>query len=433
MILRIALLNLWQHKRRTFFLAVAIALVTALLLVMLGITEGMRRSLVEASTTLMSGHVNVAGFFKVTSGQAAPVVTRSSAVRDVIVREVPELTFIARRGRGMAKMVSETSSKWLGIGGINITEEQGLQRILRVKEGRLEDLAKPGALLLFEDQAADLEVRVGDALTLTAPTPRGVTNTIDVTVAVVARNMGMMSQFSSFMNEGTLRKLYQLNDETTGALQVYLPSAELDSVRAVEARLRDALARAGYQLMDEDPRAFFFKFENVQREAWVGQRLDITNWHDEVSFVAWTVDLMSALSFILAVVLLQVVGVGIMIVMWMAIRERTQEIGTLRAIGMQRRSVWWMFLIEGTALGLVSTVAGVALGLAISYSLNAATVPLPLTLQFVLLSEKLLIVPTAQWIIATTVFITSAVTVFAFVPSIIAARLRPVTAMAHVN
>ena len=258
-------------------------------------------------------------------------------------------------------------------------------------------------------------------------------NTLDVTVVAVVRNMGMMSQFSAFMNEATLRRLYQLNDDTTGALQVYLPSSDLVYVKRVEARLRDALGKAGYQLMDEDPRAFFMKFENVQREAWVGQRLDITNWHDEVSFSSWTVDLMSALSFFLAVVLLQVVGVGIMIVMWMSIRERTREIGTLRAIGMQRRTVLFMFLAEGALLGTISTAAGVALGLLISLSLNAAAVPLPMSLQFVLLSERLLIVPTTQWVVTTGVFITSAVTVFAVIPSIVAARLRPVTAMAHVS
>ena len=276
MLFKIALLNLWQHKRRTFFLGVAIGLVTALLLVMLGVTEGMRRSLVETSTTLMSGHVNVAGFFKVTSGQAAPVVTHAQEVREVVRREVPELTYIAHRGRGWARVVSETGSKMLGLAGVRIDEEQGLKKVLKVKEGHLEGLAQPGSILLFEDQASDLEVKVGDALTLSAPTPRGVSNTLDVTVVAVVRNMGMMSQFSAFMNEETLRRLYQLNDDTTGALQVYLPSADLEYIKRVEARLRDALGKAGYQLMDEDPRAFFMKFENVQREAWVGQRLDIT-------------------------------------------------------------------------------------------------------------------------------------------------------------
>jgi ABC-type lipoprotein release transport system permease subunit len=431
MLLRIAFLSLWQHRRRTGVLMTAIGLVTALMVLMLGIGEGMNRSLVESSTTLMSGHVNVAGFFKVTAGQASPVVTHAPEVTAVIRKEVPELVYIASRGRGFAKVISEAGSTLIGLGGIDITKEQGLQKALKVKEGKLEDLAKPGSIMLFEDQAATLNVRVGDALTISAPTPRGTNNTVDVTVVAIVRSMGMMSQFSCFMNEGTLRQLYQLKDDTTGALQIYLPSADLDEVKKVQARLRDALSKAGYALMDDDPRAFFFKFENVSREPWVGQRLDLTNWHDEVNFVAWTVDLMSALSFFLGAVLLQVIGVGIMIVMWISIRERTREIGTLRAIGMQRTSVLLMFLTEGFLLGLLATLGGAVLGVSLSLGLNAAHVPLPVGVQFVLLSDKLVVIPTAQWVVATVVFITTVVTLISVIPSFIAARLKPVSAMQH--
>jgi ABC-type lipoprotein release transport system permease subunit len=430
-LLRIAFLSLWQHRRRTLVLGSTIAFVTALLLVMLGIGEGMNASLIESSTTLMSGHVNVGGFFKVTSGQAAPVVTHAKDIEAVVRKEVPELAYIASRGRGFAKVVSDQGSMLLGLAGVDISKEAGLEKMLRLKEGRLEDLGKPGAILLFEDQAAELLVRVGDPLTISSPTSRGTNNTVDVTVAAIARNMGMMSQFSCFVHHQTLQQLYQLNDETTGALQIYLATADLETVKKVQARLRDALTAAGYQLLEDDPRAFWFKFENVSREAWTGQKLDLTNWHDEVSFVAWTVDLMSAVSFFFAAVLLQVIGVGIMIVMWISIRERTREIGTLRAIGMQRRSVLAMFLAEGCLLGLLSTAAGIALGLGVSFGLDAAHVTLPQGAQFVLLSDHLVIIPTLKWALASSGFITGTVTVISVIPSFIAARLKPVSAMSH--
>ena len=48
--------------------------------------------------------------------------------------------------------------------------------------------------------------------------------------------------------------------------------------------------------------------------------------------------------------------------MWIAIRERTREIGTLRAIGMQRGGVLWMFLLESLLLGLFGTLAGAVAG-----------------------------------------------------------------------
>ncbi|MBK7860074.1 MAG: ABC transporter permease [Archangiaceae bacterium] len=430
----IAFRSLLQHKRRTFVLGAAVAFVTVVMLTLLGIAEGMNRTLIESSTTLMSGHVNVAGFYKVTAGQAAPVVTHYKQVVEVIRQAVPELKYIAQRGRGWAKITSDGgTNKMFGLTGIDVKNEKGLAAVLKIKEGKLEDLAKPGSIMLFEDQARDLEVKVGDALTIQAPTPRGVNNTLDVTVVAIANNMGMMSQFSSFINEASLRQLYQLNDETTGALMIYMGTTDLVQLKKVEDKLREALGKSGYQILEEDPRAFFFKFENVTREAWTGQKLDITNWRDEVNFVSWTVDLMNALAFFLAFVFLSVVGIGIMIVMWISIRERTREIGTLRAIGMQRGRVMRMFLAEGFLLGVLSTTAGALFGLVLAVVINGADVTLPQGFQFILMSDHLKVVPTVAWTLVAVVFITAVITGISLLPSFIAARLKPVTAMQHVG
>lgn len=81
--------------------------------------------------------------------------------------------------------------------------------------------------------------------------------------------MGMMSGFSCFVNAGTLQKLYQLNDDQ-GALQIYLPTADLEVIKPIQARLREALVKAGYEVMSDD-RVFFLKFENVSREGWTAR------------------------------------------------------------------------------------------------------------------------------------------------------------------
>ncbi len=430
-IFEIAFKSLIQHRRRSLVQGGAIALVTALMVMMLGLSEGMNRTLIEASTTLMSGHVNVAGFFKPTAGQAAPVVTHVKQLETLVKQEVPELHYIALRGRGWAKVISDTSSKMIGVTGIDVTKEIGLKQVLQLREGSFDALAKPNTMLLFDDQAADLEVKVGDQVTISAPTPRGTNNTVDVTIVAIAKSMGLMSSFASFMNAETLRQLYQLNEDTTGALQVYLPTADMKVVKKIEERLRTALEKEGYRVMEDDPRAFFFKFENVTREAWTGQKLDITSWRDEVSFVSWTVDLVNTLAFVVALLLLAIVGIGIMNVMWISIRERTREIGTLRAIGMQRPRVLMMFVTEGFLLGAFSTLTGAALGAVVARAINSAAIPLPISVQLVVMSDHLIIIPTVQWALIAIAFITGAVTSISLLPAFIAARLKPITAMGH--
>lgn len=272
--------SLFQHKTRTFLLGAAIAAVTALLIVLSGLSTGMRRTMLETATTLMTGHVNVAGFYKVTAGQSAPVVTEYEKIVELVKREVPELDYVTQRGRGWAKLISETGSLQVGVGGIDVAKEPGFRKVVVLEEGSFEGLDRPDGILLFAEQAKKLDVKVGDRLTLAAPTARGTNNTADVTVVAIANDVGLLSSWNTFVNIQGLRSLYQLNDKTTGAVHLYLK--DVAAAQAVQARLRQVLEREGFALMDNDPRAFWMKFEVVNRENWTGQKLDITNWEDEI-------------------------------------------------------------------------------------------------------------------------------------------------------
>ena len=279
--LQIAARNLAKHTKRNALLGAAVAAVTALLVLLGGLTAGIKASMLESATTLMTGHVNVGGFYKVTSGTSAPLVSDADRVLAEARKHVPELDYVTVRGRGWAKAVSETASMDLVLAGMDIATEPGFRRVVQPVQGKLDDLAQPGTILLFEDQAKRLGVRVGDALTLSAPTARGMNNTADVRVAVVARSIGLLSAFSAFLPADTLRELYQLKPTTTGAIHLYLKDPRASS--AVAARLRGELAAAGWRVMDADPQAYWEKLMNkVNTEDWTGQKLDVTTWEDEI-------------------------------------------------------------------------------------------------------------------------------------------------------
>ena len=130
----------------------------------------------------------------------------------------------------------------------------------------------------------------------------------------------------------------------------------------IAARLRDALEKRGYRVMDADPRAFWMKFETVNARRVDGQKLDVTTWEDELSFMTWTLTALQRPDRRPDRHPVAIIVIGIMNTMWIAIRERTREIGTLRAIGMQRRGVLRMFLLESLMLGLFGTIAGALAG-----------------------------------------------------------------------
>lgn len=430
-ILLIAFRNLLAHRRRTALLGAAIAGVTAVLVILMGVTNGMKATMLESATTLMSGHVNVGGFYKVTAGQSAPVVTQYPKLIEVLRKEVPELDYVSQRGRGWAKLVSDTGSVQVGVGGIDVESEPGFRKVVQVREGKLEDLKEPGTILIFEEQAKKLEVKVGDTLTLSAPTMRGVNNTLDVRVVAIAANIGMMSSFNTFVPSKSLRDLYQLKDDTTGAVFLYLK--DMQDIPRVQQRVREKLSAAGYTLMDNDPRSFWMKFDTVNREGWTGQKLDITNWEDEISFVKWVVTALSAITTGLTFLLLVVIAVGIMNTLWIAIRERTREIGTLRAIGMQRGRVLVMFLTEAFMLSLTSTLVGAGLAAALCMFINAQQVVAPQVIQVMLLTEHWFLKVEPGSVVFAVTLITVASMIVSLVPSFLAARMKPVTAMHHIG
>jgi putative ABC transport system permease protein len=68
---------------------------------------------------------------------------------------------------------------------------------------------------------------------------------------------------------------------------------------------------------------------------------------------------------------------GILTMMWIAVGERTSEIGLVRALGASRRQVQALFLAEAAALAGLGGVAGVVLGLGVGAALRLAVPGLP--------------------------------------------------------
>jgi len=427
----IASRNLLQHRRRTLYLGGAITFTTFLLVMMVGLTHGIRTTILETATILMSGHINVGGFYKVTAGQAAPVVTDAEKVAGLVRKEIPEVVGVSLRGRGYAKLVSESASIQMGVGGIDIESEPHFREVVKVLDGSLDELKKPNTILIFKDQADKLGVKANDVLTLSAPTLRGTSNTADVRVAAVAQNLGLLSAFNVYVPNKTLRSLYQLKDTSAGVVQLYIK--DLGKVKDVQARVRKALEKGGYTLLDPDPQAFWFKFDKVNRQDWTGQKLDVTNWEEELSFLQWMLAAINILSVVLIALLLVTVSIGLMNVLWIAIRERTREIGTLRAIGMQRGRVMAMFVTEAAVLSVSGVVLGTALALTLQAGLNAAHLHVPLFMQFVLMRETLIFTPDPVAILQGAVIIVLTTLFVSLFPSFRAARLQPVTAMHHVG
>jgi putative ABC transport system permease protein len=65
---------------------------------------------------------------------------------------------------------------------------------------------------------------------------------------------------------------------------------------------------------------------------------------------------------VFGLVALLIAGIGVLNLLLMAVFERTREIGLLAAMGLKRREIVALFLLEGTLIGLLGALIGCALG-----------------------------------------------------------------------
>jgi len=77
----------------------------------------------------------------------------------------------------------------------------------------------------------------------------------------------------------------------------------------------------------------------------------------------------------IAAIALAVGGVGIANTMFMAVTERTRDIGVMKAIGARERDILEVFLIESGLMGLIGGIIGMLLGSVLSIGMNAVGVP----------------------------------------------------------
>ncbi len=125
---------------------------------------------------------------------------------------------------------------------------------------------------------------------------------------------------------------------------------------------------------------------------------------------------MSILLISVATIVLIVGGIGIMNVLFVSVKERTREIGILKAIGAKKKDILLHFLLEAVLVSLVGGLMGIMLGSAI----------VPLT-KYIDMET----IPSALGIELAFIFSAATGTFFGYYPAAKAAELSPIEALSY--
>ena len=294
---------------------------------------------------------------------------------------------------------------------------------LQFVKGDIRGLLKEKAgIILTQSLARSLGADVGTRIDYRY-IPRNASDPVDMQLVVtgIVKPVAPFAEATAFAHEDSFYKTYFWNIPKDPA-QV---AADAPLFKALLPEW-ELLARS--KNTDEAQK----KMRLLNRDAWKGARVDVQTMFENASAVVDLQKGLNTISIVAVLVLFFVILIGVVNTMRMSIRERTREIGTNRAIGMQRSDVRSVFVLEIVFLAVFACIAGIALAYGLMALLGVPTFDLkdnPFSMFFV--NKHLYFVPTVRAIVGNFLIIVVVSFLIAFFTARRAARLRVADALRH--
>ena len=334
----IALRNVFRNPRRTILNLIAIGLGVMIILTMKGWVSGFATSAYQTTIDLDTAHAQVLDAGYEDEARRLPLDLRVkdwTAVKAVILT-VPGVTAVGARLDFTASLSNGESTLNTTVRGVDPEGEAATNTVkTQIVSGGW--FHGDNEVILGSGLARKLNLKVGDQVFLTALDQYGVRNLVDGAVGgLFTSGYGI---FDDSVMYTTLKKAQDTLALGPGdATRVVIKFANLDNFEAKLAAVGVALEAKGFGK---------------------AAGLAVYGWREFAKTLVDTLESRIKIMTFMMMILILLVAVGILNSMSMAVQERFREIGTLRAIGMNRKKLTRMFLMEGFALGLTGGLAGV--------------------------------------------------------------------------
>lgn len=356
MILRLAARNLTRNLRRTALSTTAVVAGVAVLIVGQGAIGGFEEIIVHGQVDALSGHVAIRPPDWPTTPLQLPLEGWFDPA-PALAAAGPYGAATARTEFNPMLVHAADALRVRAIGFDPATDAAVFPRDGWTVDGRVPG-ADEDAVLVGEGVARVLGIGPGDRVVLKSRTPAGAINALDVEVAGRLKlGNPAIDRFGVLVPAALVAKL----EATPNVTQVHVRLRDRDDAEAVAADLRAALPGL-------DPRP----------------------WRVEAHDMLDSQKIRQAALQTLVTMLLLMAATTIANTVLMAAYERVREIGTLRALGMTRRTVVRLFLVEGALMGVAGGLVGATVGGAVvlrmattgvdlSGALDKAAMTMPIT------------------------------------------------------
>jgi ABC-type lipoprotein release transport system permease subunit len=339
MLLRLAMRNLWRNGRRTALTMAAIAFGFALAVFTLNLTTGSYNDMIRAGISQQAGHVVVQAAGYQADPDDALRVARASEVVTALAAIDPGAV-VTRRVNLRGLVVSPSGSVGAGVVAVDPVAERSLSMIPdRIVDGAWLDDDDRG-VLIGRAMADRLGVGVGDKLVYMGQHGgTEVASRLFRVKGIFRTGSADMDGFVAFVHVHAGSELLGAPDTVH---QVALHLTEPERAAEATAAARAALSRSELEVLD---------WRAALPE--MGAMIEVDRTSNEFMLYAITL----------------IVAMGVVNTVLMSVLERTREFGVLLAIGVRRRTIAQLVLLEGFVLGVLGTGLGLLLGVALSYPL----------------------------------------------------------------
>lgn len=335
-LVNVAIRNVRRNRRRSIITGVAILFGVMAVMVMRGVTGGMMKMMTDDVILGRTGamQVHLKGFMdNIDSVPTGMNIPYDDAFMKKILG-VPGITGVTGRIQ-FGGLVSNgvTSTMFVGKATDLLHEKDACpQAATTVQEGSpLEKGDGPHALLGYE-LAQSFHLKPGDHVSVQTQSPNGRVNALEMNVK------GLSASSFPFENKRVLT----------------MPLSTAQSLLGLEGRVTEyAVAIDDVKKLDERANAL---------RAALGPEYEVHTWSELQPFVRDVIRRQQIVLGAVSVVLFIIVITGIINTMLMSVFERVREIGTMLALGVKRRAVMQMFIIEGAVIGIFGGSAGALVG-----------------------------------------------------------------------
>jgi lipoprotein-releasing system permease protein len=314
-----------------------IALGVAALIIVLSVMNGFQKEVRDRMLSVIA-HVEVMAPF----GAALPDWQATAAKASQNPQVIGAAPFVATQ----ALIARGDDMRGAVVRGILPHEEAKVTDLAaQLRDTTLAQLVPGGwGVVLGDELARALGVRVGDKVTLVAPggqvTPAGVVPRLKQLTVVGTFFAGHYEYDSglALMHMEDAARLFR----TEGPNGVQLRLKDLHQAREVAAQLE--MAYAG---------------ENRVRD-WTRTN---KQWFDAVQIE-------KRLMFIILTLIVAVAAFNLVSTLVMTVTDKRADIAILRTLGASPRSIMGIFMVQGAASGVIGTLSGVGLGLLVAYNID---------------------------------------------------------------